>query len=590
MRSRKVLALLAIFALLVIATAGAKASAVVDDEDDDDEVPMKRNLERTPEAALQALRKDLKLKPSAWRRRKILAKVLAQQGEYEDALHEALVSARGAFKELEESELRLGKYVKTHLASKDDKHIHHERINICQIAESLHDVGLIAEEAAEHAEQGKARQLEDTLTSLCAYHAYEKIIMRGGCDALKICKEKYLRKLAVKTSEVFAEEKVAHMYAKKKKTQEEQLKFPCFADKKSEAFYAFGLATNRFVERLHHSRPEVQKHSVEVMKAVDRMSKVDTSIEEVLDHGFDSFLKALALTRDSRSHIVSAAYDNRILAKDRAGIDRLGAAALNEGAVLHPQQLPKALFMFPSLKKPTPFPDVHSIPSARYIEEHFPEIREEVEYVLFGADERGKIPFDALSSDVDQWGEVVTSGTWKESSLFAFGYKVKALCSALPTTCELIEEFEDIVTQVHGRVSIMRMTAHTVVQPHVGPTNARWKLHLPLFVHAKEGEEPVVTVAGESRHWHEGHVLAFDDSFEHSLRFEGEGEWIVLSMDVWPPSLSLDERKETITNDDTMAQFEKRRKNFSVGQEVKAKKEEKRRKVQEKKEKSHDEL
>lgn len=46
------------------------------------------------------------------------------------------------------------------------------------------------------------------------------------------------------------------------------------------------------------------------------------------------------------------------------------------------------------------------------------------------------------------------------------------------------------------------------------------------------------------RHWQEGKVLIFDDSFEHSMWHKGDDSLLVLlSVDVWHPDLSVEKRK-----------------------------------------------
>lgn len=67
--------------------------------------------------------------------------------------------------------------------------------------------------------------------------------------------------------------------------------------------------------------------------------------------------------------------------------------------------------------------------------------------------------------------------------------------------------------RVPGVVSVFRLRPGASLVPHTGPTPERTTLHLPLYV--PEGAS--ITVGGETRVWEAGKVLAFDDSFMHSV-------------------------------------------------------------------------
>ena len=47
-----------------------------------------------------------------------------------------------------------------------------------------------------------------------------------------------------------------------------------------------------------------------------------------------------------------------------------------------------------------------------------------------------------------------------------------------------------------------------------------------------------LTVAGETCSWEEGRCLAFDDSFVHEVRHEGDRRRVVLIVDTWHPELT----------------------------------------------------
>ena len=80
------------------------------------------------------------------------------------------------------------------------------------------------------------------------------------------------------------------------------------------------------------------------------------------------------------------------------------------------------------------------------------------------------------------------------------------------------------------------------LRPHFGRTNAQLKLHAGLIVpKTRGGSGPCafLTVANETRAWEEGAVLAFDDSFEHSVSSSCESERVVFQLVLPHVDLSL---------------------------------------------------
>ena len=65
------------------------------------------------------------------------------------------------------------------------------------------------------------------------------------------------------------------------------------------------------------------------------------------------------------------------------------------------------------------------------------------------------------------------------------------------------------------------------------PVRHHLGIEVPAGVH--------LTVAGETRSWKQGRCLAFDDSFAHAVRHEGESRRVVLIVDTWHPELTAAE-------------------------------------------------
>ena len=68
-------------------------------------------------------------------------------------------------------------------------------------------------------------------------------------------------------------------------------------------------------------------------------------------------------------------------------------------------------------------------------------------------------------------------------------------------------------------VRFSALDAHTWLKPHHGHTNAQLKMHLGLIVPVRPSGEScaLFRVGTETRAWQQGHVLFFDDSFEHEV-------------------------------------------------------------------------
>lgn len=61
--------------------------------------------------------------------------------------------------------------------------------------------------------------------------------------------------------------------------------------------------------------------------------------------------------------------------------------------------------------------------------------------------------------------------------------------------------------------SVLHNGAH--IKPHCGPWNCRLTFHLGLQVPNVSPQECGIKVADKTKQWHEGKMLAFDDSFFH---------------------------------------------------------------------------
>ena len=109
-----------------------------------------------------------------------------------------------------------------------------------------------------------------------------------------------------------------------------------------------------------------------------------------------------------------------------------------------------------------------------------------------------------------------------------------------------------------GSVYFSKLTNNTKVKEHCGPTNIRWRCHLPLIVPKESNSSNSYLKVGlpgvneQCVGWKEGLPILFDDSFLHSAvhnvkasktnNLKQDDARVVLIIDFWHPSLSESDR------------------------------------------------
>lgn len=126
-------------------------------------------------------------------------------------------------------------------------------------------------------------------------------------------------------------------------------------------------------------------------------------------------------------------------------------------------------------------------------------------------------------------------GKWTGMFLFgARGVKNEELCKLCPETCQIIESLA--LCKNFGFVMFSGVEPHSHIKAHSGSSNLRLRHHLGVDV--PEPDKARLRVGKEWRNWRQGKAMAFDDSFEHEVIHEGDKARVVLSVDVWHPSLT----------------------------------------------------
>jgi len=107
------------------------------------------------------------------------------------------------------------------------------------------------------------------------------------------------------------------------------------------------------------------------------------------------------------------------------------------------------------------------------------------------------------------WRWFATNGYWT--------VRDESGCAVVsPVACGIVRQIERDVGLRVRRAGYSAIDKKAYLRPHHGWTNTQLKFHLGVIV--PSGCMSNLTVGNETRHWEEGKVLFFDDSFQHSVR------------------------------------------------------------------------
>ena len=151
-----------------------------------------------------------------------------------------------------------------------------------------------------------------------------------------------------------------------------------------------------------------------------------------------------------------------------------------------------------------PFFDNKDFPWAAAVEREFPAIRAELDELL---KYREHLPnFQDLSKDQRT---LTKDDGWKTVVFYAYGLKVPGTCKRCPATARALKNIPGMTTALFSIFA-----PHKSIPPHRGPYKGVLRYHLGLKV-PEPAEACGIRVADQTRHWHEGESLIFDDAFDH---------------------------------------------------------------------------
>ena len=158
------------------------------------------------------------------------------------------------------------------------------------------------------------------------------------------------------------------------------------------------------------------------------------------------------------------------------------------------------------------------------LEANWEVMREELDDIL---QYRDALPsFHDIAEDAST---ISQDDKWKTFFLYGYGEKAEENCARCPRTTELVEQVPGMTTAFF---SILSPGKH--IPPHRGPYKGVLRYHLGLKV-PEPAEKCRIRVDDQVVHWEEGESIVFDDTYNHEVWNETEGERAILFLDVKRP-------------------------------------------------------
>lgn len=188
-----------------------------------------------------------------------------------------------------------------------------------------------------------------------------------------------------------------------------------------------------------------------------------------------------------------------------------------------------------SLHPDVPIYDNTLFPWVRDVEAAWQGVRRELDQVMT---RRERIPnFQDILKEVNL---IQADDQWQTFFLAGIGMDCSANAAHCPETMRVLRMIPNMKTAFF---SILAPNKH--IPAHRGAYNGLLRLHLGLQI-PSPAEQCRVRVGNTVRHWREGEVLIFDDTFDHEVWNDTDGYRVVLFVDfarpMHPPWGWLNER------------------------------------------------
>ncbi len=181
------------------------------------------------------------------------------------------------------------------------------------------------------------------------------------------------------------------------------------------------------------------------------------------------------------------------------------------------------------------------------------EMRGELQRVLV-ADRDGLQPYIDFppSMPLDQWRDLNRSRRWSAYFLWNQSEPNPGHIARCPTTARVLETAPRCRVQARAPTAYFSiLDANTKIPAHVGVTNTRVTVHLPLIVPPGCG----FRVGSTTREWVPGKAWVFDDTIEHEAWNLSDTPRAILIFDIWNPLLTQAERDMIQTATEVYASY-----------------------------------
>lgn len=158
------------------------------------------------------------------------------------------------------------------------------------------------------------------------------------------------------------------------------------------------------------------------------------------------------------------------------------------------------------------------------------------------ADEAGFNPYlnHPDNQPLDKFAALNKSKRWSVYYLWRDGRPIAERQEQCPKTTAVLERIPRLDVPGAGPVAFFSLLQpHTTIPGHVGVTNARLIVHLPLVIppHCR------FRVGSDTRPWEPGTAWVFDDTIDHEAVNDSDEERAILIFDVWNPYMTEAERE-----------------------------------------------
>lgn len=254
-------------------------------------------------------------------------------------------------------------------------------------------------------------------------------------------------------------------------------------------------------------------------------------------------VNAINLIRATRKQIFAKHFDPIYIRYDELALRRVRQATeyyLHDAKPEYVQTLQKPEFLYFPDSEPRAFYSRDEYEWITKLEDATSEIRKELLSIL--QDPKLITPYVNIQADADpaQWSELNGSKRWGAYHLYLKGRRLDEKCRQCPVTSSIVDNMPLAMLPGHAPdVLFSILEPHTHIPPHFGLGNYKLNVHLPLIV----PDDCAIRVGTETRQWHPGRAIIFDDSYEHEAWNNSSQMRAVLIIMIWNPQLYQAERE-----------------------------------------------